>query len=90
MNSPSRQWDFWPLEFPFTQFLKPLTAASDDPAHCSSLMGGPTAPLVHWSRLPEEAAEAGGTKTASEVTKAAAVSNDGRLQSWPNHAGQET
>src|SRR6266571_4328921 len=72
MNSPSRQWDFEPLELPFTQFLKPFTALTLDPAHSSSFKGGPTEPFVHWSRLPEAAAQAG-TKAASGAMNAAST-----------------
>src|SRR5713101_5441341 len=60
MNSPSRQCDFVPFEFPETQFLNPLAlgwplriAALLEPAHCSAMRGGPTAPFVHWLRVPE-------------------------------------
>src|SRR5690242_17298230 len=48
MNSPSRQWDLLPFEFPFTQFAY-FVPPSVPIRHGSSVGGFPTFPLVHWS-----------------------------------------
>src|SRR5260370_1301545 len=71
MNSPSRQCDLEPLEFPETQLayvppdwpLRMETAPPPlEPAHCSRTRGVPTEPFVHWLRLAlSEVADAGPT-----------------------------
>src|SRR5438445_10840089 len=70
MNSPSRQCDFDPFEFPLTQFLyevatppwtpgtATVTPAVLDPTQGSGV-SGETWPLVHWSSEADvDAAEA--------------------------------
>src|SRR5215469_3174082 len=84
MNSPSRQCDLEPFEFPFTQFLydvfAPLlmpgiateTAAVLDPTQGWGDNGGPTGPLVHWLRAAVPLANAdGASRTAGTHSPAA-------------------
>src|SRR5215467_3975029 len=71
MNSPSRQCDFEPLEFPFTQFLYDVEApplmpemATDAALMLDPMQGcgvsGETIPLVHWLKLADPFAAAAG------------------------------
>src|SRR5690349_14856958 len=91
MNSPSRQWDFEPFEFPLTQFAYPpelgwplrieTLPPPFAPAHCSRVGAAPpvpTAPLVHWLRLAEPLARAPWMYEAGRNTATATEKNAAR------------